>query len=85
MWLPGYILAMQAGSPPGTIAAEIESEANFHLVVHQASGMVSVQLDVSLAEALVRLRSYAFGSDRLVAEVAKDVVARRLRFDDLPN
>jgi len=49
--------------------------------VHQATGMVSVQLGVSLAEALVRLRAHAWAADRLLAEVAADVVSRRLRFD----
>jgi ANTAR domain-containing protein len=50
--------------------------------VHQATGMVSVQLGVSLAEALVRLRAHAWTAGRLLADVAADVVARRLRFDD---
>ena len=50
--------------------------------VHQATGMVSVQLGVGLAEALVRLRAHAWAADRLLAEVAADVVARRLRFDN---
>ncbi|HEV3173832.1 MAG TPA: ANTAR domain-containing protein [Actinocrinis sp.] len=50
--------------------------------VHQATGMISAQLGVSLAEALVRLRAYAYAEDRLIAEVAADVVARRLRFED---
>jgi hypothetical protein len=50
--------------------------------VHQATGMVSVQLRVTLAEALVRLRAHAWAQDRLLADVAADVVARRLRFDD---
>ena len=44
--------------------------------------MISAQLGVSLAEALVRLRARAFAEDRLVAEVAADVVARRLRFGE---
>jgi hypothetical protein len=48
--------------------------------VHQATGMISVQLDVSLAEALVRLRAHAYAQERPLAEVAADVVARRLRF-----
>jgi hypothetical protein len=43
--------------------------------------MVAVQLDVSVAEALTRLRAYAFGNGRALAEVARDVVARRMRFD----
>jgi hypothetical protein len=44
--------------------------------------MISVQLGVSLAEALVRLRARAWGGGRPLAEVAADVVARRLRFDE---
>jgi hypothetical protein len=43
--------------------------------------MISVQLGVSPAEALVRLRARAYAEDRLVNDVADDVVARRLRFD----
>ncbi|HZP49609.1 MAG TPA: hypothetical protein VFB40_00495 [Actinocrinis sp.] len=38
---------------------------------------------MSLAEALVRLRAYAYAEDRLIAEVAADVVGGRLRFDEL--
>jgi hypothetical protein len=56
--------------------------ATYRAEVHQATGMVSVQLGVSLAEALVRLRAFAFGRDRLLADVAADVVARRIRFDE---
>ena len=41
--------------------------------------MVSVQLGVGLAEALVRLRAHAYAGDRPLADVAADVVARRLR------
>ena len=55
--------------------------STYRAQVHQATGMISVQLDVSLAEALARLRAHAYARDRRVAEVADDVVARRLRFD----
>lgn len=51
-------------------------------VVHQAVGMISVQVDVGVAEALLRLRAHAYGQNRPVVDVATDVVARRLRFDD---
>ncbi|MFI9175498.1 GAF and ANTAR domain-containing protein [Streptomyces lincolnensis] len=51
-------------------------------VVHQATGMISVQLDVSMTEALLRLRAHAYAGDRPLGEVAADVVARRLRFDN---
>jgi hypothetical protein len=75
------VLAFQAGAPPGQLAAELEANADFQYVVHQAAGMVSVQLDISVGDALIRLRGYAFGNDRPLVEVADDVVARRLRFD----
>jgi ANTAR domain-containing protein len=50
--------------------------------VHQATGMIAAQLGVSLGEALVRLRGHAFGSNRPIDEVAADVVAHRLDFND---
>ena len=75
------VLMMQANAPPGKVAVELETGSDFRYVVHQASGMVAVQLDVSIAQAMVRLRGYSFGNDRPLTEVAQDVVARRLRFD----
>ncbi len=56
-----------------------------HPEVHQATGMVTVQLGVSAAVALIRLRAYAYAHDRRLREVAADVVARRLRFDPDPK
>ena len=76
------VLMMQANAPPGKLATELESGSNFRYVVHQASGMVAVQLEVSIAQALIRLRGYAFANDRPLTEVAEDVVARRLRFTE---
>jgi hypothetical protein len=75
------VLALQAGAPPGQLAAELAAGADLHPVVHQASGMVAAQLEVSVAKALVRLRAYAFGHDLRLAVVARDVVELRLRFD----
>jgi GAF domain-containing protein len=75
------VLLLQADAPPGKVASELDAGADFHLVVHQAAGMVAVQLDVTVAHALIRLRGYAFGNDRALADVARDVVARTLRFD----
>jgi hypothetical protein len=73
------VLVMQAGAHPGDLATELEG-TDLHLVVHQAAGMVAVQLGVDVGEALVRLRAYAFGSDRDLDAVARDVVLRKLRF-----
>jgi len=76
------VLVLQANARPGQLAAALGAGADFHYVVHQAAGMVAAQLEVSVGQALVRLRAYAFGNDRPLTDVAKDVVARKLRFDD---
>ena len=74
-----WVLEAQAGAPADAVAEELEIGADFHFVVHNAAGMVSVQQGISVTEALIRLRAYAFSNDRLLTDVAKDVVARRLR------
>ncbi len=48
--------------------------------VYQATGMISVQLGVSLEEAFVRLRAHAFAADTPLHSIAGDVVSRTLRF-----
>jgi len=75
------VLLLQAGALPGTLAVELETGADFQYAVHQAAGMVAAQLEVTVGQALIRLRAYAFGNDRPLAGVAKDVVARKLRFN----
>jgi len=56
-----------------------------HAVVHQATGIVKVQLGVNIAEALVRLRAHAYAAGRSIEDVARDVVGRRLRFNELSD
>jgi hypothetical protein len=55
--------------------------------IDQATGMLTVQLGVSIVEAFVRLRAYAYSEDRRLADVASDIVARRLRLhpDSVPD
>jgi GAF domain-containing protein len=76
-----WVLEAQAGAAPDAVAEELETGADFHFAVHNAAGIVSVQQGVSVTEALIRLRAYAFSHDRLLADVAEDVVARRLRLE----
>ena len=75
-----WVLDAQAAAPAGTIAAALEEESDFHFVVQNAAGMVSVQLGISVTEAHLRLRAYAFRESLLVRDVAEDIVFRRLRF-----
>ncbi|MDJ0348198.1 GAF and ANTAR domain-containing protein [Cryobacterium sp. PH29-G1] len=46
--------------------------------IHQATGMVLVQMNVTPTNALLLLRAHAFAHGRTVRAVASDVVARRL-------
>jgi hypothetical protein len=56
-----------------------------HAVVHQATGMLSVQLALTLPHALLRLRAHAYSSGHTITSIAQDVVARRLRLDHPGN
>jgi GAF domain-containing protein len=67
--------AAQDAPPLGAISPELRRD------VHQATGMVLVQLDVSASEAFARLQAHAFATGRTLEDVARDVVARRLRFN----
>jgi GAF domain-containing protein len=76
------IISIEADAPPGSLNAELQVGTNFRFVVHQAAGMVSVQLGVSVADALVRLRAHAFAIGRSILDLSEDVVERRFRFAD---
>jgi GAF domain len=74
-----WVLDTQADAQPGALAEELELGTDLFSVVHNAAGAVSVQLGISVTEAMIRLRAYAFANERLLHEVADDVVNRRLR------
>jgi hypothetical protein len=77
-WL---ILSDQGGKDGDGLSWAVDDLVGHRAVVHQATGMVSVQLGCSLEQALGRLRAYAFAHDLDFDEVASQVVDRRLRFD----
>lgn len=51
--------------------------------VHQATGILIVQLDVTATEAFLRLRAHSFATGRPIQDIARDVVARVIDFRDL--
>lgn len=63
---------------------EDEDIVYHHAVLHQATGMVSVQLSLPLAEALLRLRAHAYSNSLNLTDTARDIVARRLRLTPEP-
>jgi hypothetical protein len=74
----------------GTAAGPVLDGQAPDLVLHrveidQATGMLTEQLGVPAAEAFVRLRAYAYAQDRRLADVAGDIVARRLRLHNDPG
>jgi hypothetical protein len=73
------ILGLQAGAPAEELHVLLADEPAHWAEIHQATGIVSAQLEVSLDEAFVRMRAFAFANDRPLREVAEDIVARRLR------
>jgi len=75
------VLRWQSFAAPGSVAWQLEGVPAHRAVVHQATGMISVQADVSIDDSLAMLQAYAFAHDRAIAAVAEAVIRRTLRFD----
>jgi hypothetical protein len=60
------------------ITGAMDSQAE----VHQATGMITIQLGVGTTEALLRMRAHAYASGQTVSAVAAEVTGRRLSFDN---
>lgn len=87
----GMVLAQSISAQAlrhAVVSASEEAEAETSLApamrreIHQATGMIFSQLGVSATEAFTRLQARAFAEGRPLAEVALDVVRRRLDFRD---
>jgi hypothetical protein len=74
------ILRLQAGLPPGDLALELHRDRD-RAQIHQSAGMVSVQLGISVAEALLRIRAFAFAHGRPLRDISRDIVARQIKFE----
>jgi hypothetical protein len=66
----------RAGPGPGGQPLEL---GRHRAEIDQATGMLTEQLGVSIDEAFVRLRAYAYAHDRRLVDVARDLVSRTLR------
>jgi hypothetical protein len=74
------VIGLQSETASESIAFALDA-SDYRAVVHQASGMISAQLDCGVEEALVRLRGYAFAAERPIDEIAEGVVGGLIRFD----
>jgi GAF domain-containing protein len=75
------VLDLQAGVTSESLAWALDA-TDSRAVVHQATGMIAAQLNVGVAEALVRLRANAFATDCPIDQVATEVVAGGRRFEE---
>lgn len=71
----------QTPAPPGQLQIQVSDLLSVHSKVHQATGMIAVQMRVSLADALLLLRARAYADERSIDDVAQDFVTRVTRFD----
>jgi len=71
----------QAEGSAGLVEADINQLLAPRLEVYQAQGMVMVDLRVSLTDAMALLRAHAFALGRPLGDVARHVVAGRLRLE----
>jgi len=78
---PGVTIADDEGSSVDVGVNEFVVLLGPKPVVHQATGIVSVQIGAGLREAAVRLIATSTETGRSVESIACDVVDRTLRFD----
>ncbi|WP_406630993.1 GAF and ANTAR domain-containing protein [Amycolatopsis sp. WGS_07] len=73
--LLAVVTASLAGETDGGTVGVLAKDS---AVVHQATGIVIAEFEIPAEQALARLRAYAYSRGRLLDEVARDLVARRL-------
>jgi hypothetical protein len=75
------MLELQGQVAGDTLHPALTESFAYSPVIHQATGMISAQAGIGVGEALLLLRARAYGTERGLTDIAKDVVARRLRWD----
>lgn len=74
------LLDLQYETSPTELHPQLAEVADGHREIHQATGMISVQAAVTLAEALLLLRARAYADECPLLGLAKEVLARRVTF-----
>lgn len=59
----------------GELDPELSTALDSRAEIHQAQGMTTVDLGVSPAEALARMRAYAFRHDTALIDLAREIIA----------
>lgn len=69
---------LDAQSRPDSRDQVLHDPGDDRYQVYQAQGMVTVQLGVTLTEAMARIRAHAYAQDQQLSEVAEEILAGRL-------
>ena len=69
---------LDAQAQPSSHNQVLHDAGDYRYQVFQAQGMVMVQLGVTLAEAMARIRAHAYAQDRQLNEVAEDIITGKL-------
>jgi len=77
--------SLQAGRPPDELDQVFTDTLSNSVEVHQASGVVSVQLGIPVAAALAMLRAHAFAESVSLTEIATQVIEHRLKLGPLQD
>ena len=75
------LLLMQSGLQGGALIDLLSVESRGQLIVHQAVGMVAQQENLSVTDALARMRAFALAEDMTMQELARRIIAREIRMD----
>lgn len=71
-----HLQALDADGSSSGLVSVIEDRAE----VHQATGVIAVQADLTLAQALVLLRARAFAAERPILSLSRDVLSGAVHF-----
>ncbi|MFW5470301.1 GAF and ANTAR domain-containing protein [Knoellia sp. CPCC 206435] len=74
----GLLVDTQARATADAPSTDLDGAMAHRLEVYQAQGMVMVDLDVGLDEAMARLRAFSYSEGRAISDVAKDIVDGKL-------
>jgi AmiR/NasT family two-component response regulator len=76
---------LQAGRPADELDVVFTDSLSHSVEVHQASGVVSVQLGITVAAALAVLRAHAFAEGSSLTAIARQVIEHRIKLAPLQD
>lgn len=75
----------RAASDQAALAEQLQTALSSRVILEQAKGVLAQQAGLDMDDAFAALRGYARRNNLRLTEVARDVVQRRLRADQVPS